>query len=174
MDRQLPDFSFRLMSLGFKFRDFFRPRGNILKEVGIKAGFQILDYGCGPGAYIVAVAELVGKEGKIYALDAYPLAVKMVQEIVSKKRLKNVVTILSDCQTGLPDNILDVVLMYDTLHSLNNANCVLDEIHRILKPDGVLSLTDHHMKEDAIVSRITDKALFKLLENRRYTYIFTK
>lgn len=174
MDKQLSNFGFRFMSLGFKLRDFFRPRENTLKEVEIKAGFQVLDYGCGPGAYITAAAELVGNKGKIYALDVHPLAVKMVQGIISRKRLKNVETILSDCKIGLPDNNLDVVLLYDTLHSLNNPNCVLDEIHRTLKPDGVLSLSDHHLKEDEIVSKVTGRGLFKLLGRGRNAYIFTK
>ncbi|MDP2720185.1 MAG: hypothetical protein U1D67_05650 [Dehalococcoidia bacterium] len=70
MARHLSDFGFRLMSLEFKLRDFVRPRDSILKEVGIKTGFKVLDYGCGPGAYVIAVAELVGGTGKIYALDA--------------------------------------------------------------------------------------------------------
>jgi ubiquinone/menaquinone biosynthesis C-methylase UbiE len=174
MDGQLSNLGFRFMSMGFKWRDFFRPRGNILREVGIKAGFQVLDYGCGPGGYVTAAADLVGNKGKIYALDAHPLAVKMVQDIVSRKGLQNVETILSDCRTRLPDSHLDVVLLYDTLHDLNDPNCVLDEIHRTLKPNGVLSLSDHHLKEGEIVSKVTGRGLFKLLEKGRNTYVFTK
>jgi ubiquinone/menaquinone biosynthesis C-methylase UbiE len=174
MGKHLSNFGFRLMSLGFKLRDFFRPRENILKEVGIKAGFQVLDYGCGPGAYVTAVAELVGKTGKIYALDAHPLGVKMVQSIALRKHLVNVETILSDCKTGLPDNSLDVVLLYDTLHDLGDPNCVLEELYRVLKPNGVLSVSDHHLKEAEIVSKVTNQGLFKLSRKGRKTYSFLK
>jgi ubiquinone/menaquinone biosynthesis C-methylase UbiE len=45
-----------------------------VKEVGIREGFSVLDFGCGPASYVKAVAELVGKSGKIYALDINPLA----------------------------------------------------------------------------------------------------
>lgn len=41
--RPQPNFDFRLMSLAFKVRDFIRPRMNILKETGIKAGFHVLE-----------------------------------------------------------------------------------------------------------------------------------
>jgi len=174
MGKHLSNFGFRLMSLGFKLRDFFRPRENILKEVGIKAGFQVLDYGCGPGAYVTAVAELVGKTGKIYALDAHPLGVKMVQSIALREHLVNVETILSDCKTGLPDNSLDVVLLYDTLHDLGDPNCVLEELYRVLKPNGVLSVSDHHLKEAEIVSKVTNQGLFKLSRKGRKTYSFLK
>ena len=49
MDRPMSNFDFKFMSVGYKFRDFFLPRINILEEVGIKQGFHVLDYGCGPG-----------------------------------------------------------------------------------------------------------------------------
>ena len=174
MDKPKPNLEFKLMALGFKFRDFFSPRMNILMEVGIKPGFHVLDYGCGPGSNISALAELVGSSGRIYALDIHPLAIKMVQGIAAKKQLTNVETVCSDCKTGLPDNSLDVVLLYDTLHALSDPNGVLDELHRILKPSGVLSFNDHHMEEDEIISGVTAGGLFKLLKKGKRVYNFSK
>ena len=45
------------MSFGYLFRDILFPQMAILKEVNIRAGFHILDYGCGTGSYIAAAAE---------------------------------------------------------------------------------------------------------------------
>ncbi|MFB0561909.1 MAG: class I SAM-dependent methyltransferase [Candidatus Lokiarchaeia archaeon] len=165
---------FKMIAFSFKFRDFFSPRKNILKEVGIKPGYHLLDYGCGPGSYILPAAELVGKSGKIYALDIHPLAAQAVQKISSKNRLTNVKTITSDCKTGLPDDSVDVVLLYDTFHALSDSNCVLKELHRVLKPGGILSFSDHHMNEDEIVSNITRNGLFKLSKKGEKTYNFQK
>ncbi len=162
MNKTMSNFHFKFMSFGYKFRDFFLPRKNILKEVGVKPGFHILDYGCGPGGYITAAEELVGKSGKVYALDIHPLAIQTVKNIASKKQLTNVETICSDYETGLADNSIDVVLLYDTFHDLSDPDGVLEELHRVLKPDGILSFSDHHMKENEIVSKITDKGLFKM------------
>lgn len=170
----MSNFDFKFMSVGYKFRDFFFPRKNILEEVGIKSGFHVLDYGCGPGSYIIPLAELVGESGKVYALDIHPLAVQRVQDIASKKQLANVETILSDCQTGLPDNTLDAVLLYDAFHHLSNPDLVLSELHRILKPDGALSFSDHHMKEKEIVAEVTKSRLFRLSRKGRRTYSFLK
>ncbi|NWF78311.1 MAG: class I SAM-dependent methyltransferase [Chloroflexi bacterium] len=174
MDKPMPNFHFKLMSLGFKFRDFFLPPKNILKEVGIKPGFRVLDYGCGPGSYIIPLAQLVGESGKIHALDIHPLAIQKVQDIASKKQLANVETILSGCKTGLLDNSLDVVLLYDTFHHLSDQDAVLEELHRVLKPDGILSFSDHHMKESEIVSKVTNSRLFRLLRKGQRTYTFLK
>lgn len=103
----MSNFGFKAMALLFKIRDFFKPRKDIVMEVGIKEGLHVLDYGCGSGSYIVAVSELVGKSGKVYALDIQPLAIEMVKKIVAKKQLTNVETILSDHKTGLRDNSTD-------------------------------------------------------------------
>jgi SAM-dependent methyltransferase len=89
MDKPMSNFHFKLMSLGFAFRDMFSPPKNILAEVGIEPGFVVLDYGCGTGSYSIAAAELVGRSGKVYSLDIHPLAVRRVQEVASKKRLTN-------------------------------------------------------------------------------------
>jgi ubiquinone/menaquinone biosynthesis C-methylase UbiE len=174
MDKPEPDLHFRAMSLTYKLRDFFLPRKNILGEVGIRQGFHVLDYGCGPGSYIVAAAELVGKSGEIYALDIHPVAIQMVQKIASKRQLTNVKTILSDCKTGLPNSSMDVVLLYDTFHNLGDPDGVLEELHRVLKPDGILSFSDHHMKENAILYQVTHRGLFKLHKKCKKTFSFLK
>jgi ubiquinone/menaquinone biosynthesis C-methylase UbiE len=174
MDKPMSNFDFQFMSVGYKFRDLRLSRINILKEVGVKPGFHVLDFGCGPGSYITPLAELVGESGKVYALDIHPLAIQRVQDIASKKRLANVETILSDCQTGLPDNTLDAVLLYDAFHHLSDPNGVLKELHRVLKPDGILSFGDHHMKENEIVAGLTNGGLFRLSRKGQRTYTFLK
>ncbi len=174
MDKPESKFNFKCMSSTFKVRDFFRPRKHILLEVGIKAGFYVLDYGCGPGSYTIPLAELVGKSGKVYALDIHPLAIERVQSIASKKGLTNVQTIRYSGSTELPDETMDVILLYDTLHDLSDPEGVLEELHRVLKPTGNLSFSDHHMKEDEILSQLTSRVLFRLSKKGKKTYSFLK
>lgn len=166
------DLHFKLMSFSYKFRDFFFPRKNVLKEVEIESGYHVLDYGCGPGSYSILVSELVGNKGKVYALDIHPLAIQRVKKRASKKGLTNIETILSDCATGLESNSVDVVLLYDVFHELSDPDGVLKELNRVLKPNGILSFSDHHMKESVIVSEVTNTGLFKLSEKGEKTYSF--
>ncbi|UCG83510.1 MAG: class I SAM-dependent methyltransferase [Dehalococcoidia bacterium] len=151
-----------------------RPRKDILMEAGLKPGFQVLDYGCGPGSYTVIAAELVGANGKVYALDIHPLAIKKVRELASRKRLENIETILSGCATGLEYNSVDVVLLYDVFHDLGNPEAVMLEIHRVLRPDGLVSFSDHHMDDGEIVSEVTKTGLFKLSTKGNKTHSFAK
>lgn len=161
------------MSFSFKIRDLRLPRENILKEVGIKPGFQVLDYGCGPGSYSIVAAKMVGNSGTVYALDIHPLAIEQVKRQASKERLDNIKTILSGRDTGLPDNSMDIVLLYDIVHNLGDPDSVLAELHRVLKPGGVISFSDHHMKEQDIIARMTG-GLFKLTKTGKRTYSFVK
>ena len=162
------------MALEFQIRDSRHPRAEILKEVGLKQGFRVLDYGCGPGGYVLPASKMIGETGKLYALDVLPIAIKMVKDIVAKNGLKNVETILSDCPTELPKESTDAVLLYDVFHDLEDKSAVLKEIHRVLKQDGVLSFSDHHLKEQGILLSVTDGELFKLLRKQEHTYTFVK
>jgi len=174
LDKPMSNLGFMMMGLFFKIRDLSRPRIDILKEAGIEPGFCVLDFGCGPGSYITPLIQLVGTSGEIYALDIHLLAIKKVQNMASQKGVENVITIQSDCATGLPDNCLDVVLLYDIFHDLSQPNDVLRELHRVLKPGGTLSFSDHHMKEQDILKRITDMGFFQLSAKGRMTYSFSK
>lgn len=117
---------------------------------------------------------MVGPSGKVYALDINPVAIEMVQHLISIKQLKNVETILTDYNTGLFGTSVDVVLFYDTFHALKEPELVMKELHRILKPDGILSFRDDYMKEEEIMERITRKRLFKLKKKGKKTYSFKK
>jgi ubiquinone/menaquinone biosynthesis C-methylase UbiE len=162
MEKPQSGLSFKVMSLVFKLRDLVRPRGNVLKEVGIKPGFQVLDFGCGPGGYILPLAQLVGESGKIFALDMNPAAILTVKSLAASHKLTNVQTILSDGATSLPDASIDVALLYDVLHHLKSPNDVLTELRRVLKHDGILSVSDHHLDEKEITSKISGAGLFRL------------
>ncbi len=174
MGQHSSNIHFKLMSLAFRFRDFFRPRMEILKEVGIQPGFRVLDFGCGPGSYIPHLVALAGLSGEIYALDRHPLAIRSIQKLASKKGLKNVKILQSDGSTGLPDNSLDIALLYDSFHEFHQPEAVLKELHRILKPGGILSFRDHHMKEEEFLPKLKKGNLFEFSKKGEKTYTFSK
>lgn len=166
--------AFHFMVVCFAVRDRLNPPRKALAEAGVQPGFHLLDYGCGPGGYSLAAAELVGPSGKVHALDINPLAVRRVKKLASRRRLGNIETICSDCATGLSDSSMDMVLLYDTCHELGNAGAVPAELHRILKPHARLSVSDHHMNEHDIISAITGDGLFEMSTRQQETYTFLR
>ncbi|MFX1336973.1 MAG: class I SAM-dependent methyltransferase [Promethearchaeota archaeon] len=165
---------FRFMSFFFKIRDIFKSPMIKIEKANIKQGNKVLDYGCGPGSFAIAAAEVVGSSGKVYAADINPLAIKKIKKATLKKGLSNIETILTDCNTGLGDNSIDVILCFDTIHNVDDKESLLKEFHRVLQPDSILALDDHHMEEDEIISKITEGGLFELSNKKENLYLFIK
>lgn len=133
-----------------------------LHRAGIEEGQTVLDFGCGPGHYAAGAARMVGEKGMVYALDIHPLAIKAVRGKALKGGLNNISTILSDRDTGLADETIDVVMLYDTIHAIGDTQALLSELHRVMKPRGVLSVWVEHTKIEDVVDTIQREGLFSL------------
>lgn len=151
----MSNLGFRFMSFYFRFRDYFSPPTKILKQVGIQAGSNVLDFGAGSGSYSIPAAQLVGPAGEVYAADIHPLAINEIRKKADMKKLKNLRTIVTDCETELPDASIDVVLLFYVLHDFKNPDSVIRELDRILKPNGIISVIDHKFDKDKAVSTIS-------------------
>ena len=108
----------------------------------VKEGQTFLDYGCGTGWFTIPAAKIVGMKGKVYALDCFSHQLEIVKEKSRKERLSNIETILSDSRTGLPDKCIDIVWMCDVFHEVEQRRAILEELHRILRREGVLAIYD--------------------------------
>jgi len=113
------------------------------KQFGlVEEGQYFLDFGCGTGDFTIPAARIVGKRGKVYALDCFPRQLKIVEEKARKAGLSNIETILSDNKTDLSDECIDIIWMCDAFHEINQKREVLEELHRVLKREGVLAIYD--------------------------------
>jgi ubiquinone/menaquinone biosynthesis C-methylase UbiE len=98
--------------------------------------------------------------GTVYALDIHPLAIAKVSKRAAKGNLANIKTILSDRDTGLPDESVDVILLYDTFHLVQDKQALLEELHRVLKPGGFLSADHMHTSRDDFLETMQAGDLF--------------
>ena len=170
--RPQSNFGFRLMSLIFHVRDWFHPPAKILQEAGVRSGMTILDLGCGPGSFSLVAATMVGPEGRVYALDIHPLAIRSVQGAAAKQGLDNVRTILGDDMSELGTQSIDLVLLYDVMHGIPEPRRTVEQVHRVLKPEGALSVSDHHLSEEVLLATITAGGYFQLTGHCAWTYGF--
>lgn len=126
----------------------------------VAEGQSFLDYGCGTGCFTIPAARIVGRKGKVYALDCFPRQLQIVEKRASKEGLNNIETILSDCKTGLPDECIDRVWMCDTFHEVSQKRMILEELHRVLRSEETLAIYDG--MRDEVLSYTT--GLFSLEE----------
>jgi len=119
-----------------------------LENMGVEEGHKVLDFGCGNGIYSIPAARVVGRRGKVYALDNERNAIRELTERAESEELNNII-IVEDMK-GIDDESIDAALLYDVLHYMdkNQRKEVYSEMHRILKTGGILSVYPKHNKHD--------------------------
>ena len=167
---RMPDMAFRMMALMFKIRDIFIHKDKVLDEFGISPGQSIVDYGCGPGSYIKRASNLVGPEGKVYAIDIHELAIEAVKKLIEKENLHNVTAlVVSNGRCPLEDNSIDLIYALDMFHMVSNPDAFLKELNRISKPDGILYIDNGHQARAKARTKINAAKSWEIVqENPRY------
>jgi len=128
---------------------------------------KVADYGCGPGSFTIPAAEIVGDGGRVYAIDIHPLAISSVRGRTSNKGLRNVEAILvRGYDTGIEASSIDRVLLIDTIHRIEDTGALCREIHRMLKPDGLLFMHKGHMPMSEQKEILTKTGLFRITESQ--------
>ncbi len=123
-----------------------------LKEIGLRSGQRVLDFGCRVGHYAIPAAKVVGDEGMVLAVDKEQHALNELEQKVRANNFKNVKIIKTSGQTTLDfeSESIEVVLCYDVLHYLEKGDRrkLYREAQRVLKQDGLLSVYPKHTMED--------------------------
>lgn len=163
----MPDFHFKCMMLLYKLTDFIRNPRRHIKKIPLQRGMVVVDYGCGPGRYTIPAAKLVGQEGKVFAVDIHPLAIKVVKEKAAGESLTNIEAILVDSyNTGIQSSSIDLIILLDTLHLINDHPTLFSELHRLLKQDGLIFMDSEHMKRSRAIEIVERTGLFTIVERR--------
>ena len=123
-----------------------QPPDKLIERSGIRQGMRVLEIGCGSGAYTTTVARAVGEKGKVYGLDIQP---KMLEQLSRKlarpenRDIKNIELIESSAyELPFEDNSLDLVYMITVLPEIPDQQRALQRIKRVLKPNGILAITE--------------------------------
>ena len=114
-----------------------------LQRIGIKSGQSVLDFGCGSGTYTIPVAKIVGKQGKVYALEKDKNALDDLMNKAELGHLRNIERMATsgELTIELPDKSVDITLLFDVFHryyvpQMSDRKRLLDEICRITKTEG--------------------------------------
>jgi ubiquinone/menaquinone biosynthesis C-methylase UbiE len=115
----------------------------LLARAGVRPGMRVLDAGCGPGRLTVPAARRVGPSGRVVALDVQPRMLAKLAARVEAERLENVELVQGGLGDGkLPVETFDAALLVTVLGEISDPAAALREIHRSLRPGGVLSVTE--------------------------------
>ena len=117
----------------------------IIDQLQISQDAHIADFGCGSGAYTLALAEKKS-QAKIYAIDIQKDMLERLHNIAEMKGIHNIHTIWGDIDnlkgSRLRDESIDFVILTNTLFQLEDRKTAILEVGRILKQAGRILVVD--------------------------------
>ena len=155
-----------------------RYMGPVLDRVGIQPGERVLELGPGPGAFTVEAARRIEPGGTLVAVDIQPKMVAAVEQKVREAGLTNVEThVASAYELPLEDESVDRAFLVTVLPEISDRQRALAELRRVLKPDGLLSITEEFLDPDYPLAQTTirwaEKAGFELAERYGNWWVYT-
>jgi SAM-dependent methyltransferase len=146
----------------------------VMNEIGIAEGKIVADVGAGDGYFTFQLADRVGQEGKVYASDIDDRALQVIRDRCKKEDIKNISVIQGKGDDPLlPEGALDLVLMVNVIHLVEDKDTFLNSIKRSLKPEGVLVIVQwdaEKMDPEAPGWDPENRALFTLRTNLGHIY----
>lgn len=132
---------------------------DLIKEIGINEGSAVLDVGCGTGRLALHVSKIVGPKGKVVGIDPAPLRIDLANKKVKDKSGANVSfkVGLAEDLSAFADNSFDAAYLCAVFHWIEDKKTVLNEIHRVVKPDGIVGLTTGDKDNPFTLKQITDQ-----------------
>jgi ubiquinone/menaquinone biosynthesis C-methylase UbiE len=114
----------------------------------LKAGMVVADIGAGSGYYSSRIARRVGPTGRVYATDIQPGMIEILERRVKNEGLTNVTPVLGAMDDPrLPAGAIDLAIMVDVYHELQQPQVFLQRLKPAFKPNGRLVLLEFR-KED--------------------------
>jgi SAM-dependent methyltransferase len=120
-----------------------------LDRVGIQPGERMLELGPGPGAFTIEAARRVEPGSSLVAVDIQSGMIAIVEKRVGEAGLTNVEThVASAHDLPLEDASVDRAFLVTVLPEIPGRQRALAELRRVLKPGGVLSITEEFLDPD--------------------------
>lgn len=141
----------------------------LLPPLKIKKGAAVVDMGAGSGYYTFRLADIVGSEGKVYAVDIQPEMLAIIKKRMNEKNLKNIELVRgTESDPKLPDNGIDLILMVDVYHEFAYPYEMTEAMVKSLKPGGRLVFVEFRLEDDNVpiklVHKMTEKQVRKEME----------
>ena len=156
----------------------------LIERIDLRENMRVLDVGCGPGRLTIPFAKHVGAGGEVVALDIQEKMLRKLSERVKDKNLANVRFISGGAGEGIlqEQNYFDRAILVTVLGEIPDKKSALKEIHKALKPAGILSVTevlpDPDFQRQGKVMRLATEAGFtfdkKYCNKLAFTMNFTK
>jgi SAM-dependent methyltransferase len=125
-----------VLELGLRNDVYRRPLVTALDRLGLREGWRCADVGAGGGDVTVALAELVGRDGRVYAIDSDPRARDEVARAAAAAGTAQVLAVTQAAEDlTLPEAVDLAFCRFLLLHVLDPV-AVLRRMAGVVRPGG--------------------------------------
>ena len=115
----------------------------------VNPGDTVIDLGCGGGFFTIALAEMVGENGWVIAVDLQKEMLNFTRDLATKKGVLERI-ILHQCKEdkiGLSDLKVDFVLAFYVVHEVPDRKTFLRQVSELLMPNAHFMMIEpkHHV-----------------------------
>lgn len=119
----------------------------IIDRIGFEENNKVAELGCGSfGYFVYPIARLVGKNGRVYAVDILKSSLEEIKRKAIQENLRQIETIWSNLEifkaAKINSNSLDVVLLINVLSQSDKKAEIIREGARLLKRNGKLVIIE--------------------------------
>ena len=119
--------------------------------LAVEEGQALCDLGCGNGYHTIPLAESIGAEGRMFAVDLQPQMLVMLEQRTEEAELDNVTFVEATIDDPkLPARSCDLVLMVDVYHELSHPVRVMQRVRRALKDGGEVVLVEFRAEDPEV------------------------
>jgi ubiquinone/menaquinone biosynthesis C-methylase UbiE len=119
----------------------------VVESLEIRPGSRVADIGAGDGYFIPYLADAVGPEGTVYAVEVDPEKVEALETRVREEGRRNVVVVSGEfADPLLPDAGVDLVFLVNTYHHIEDRPAYFSRLKADLREPGRVAIID--MRDD--------------------------
>ncbi|MET0066995.1 MAG: class I SAM-dependent methyltransferase [Candidatus Thiodiazotropha sp.] len=134
-----PKYAFTLL---IPLRNLFLSPAALIRRLALRDDQHVLEIGPGPGYFSVPVARKLSS-GRLVLLDIQAEMLSFARKRLARRELANVDFVLTDGEGfDLESGRFDRVFMVTVIGEVDNKTAYLREIHRVMKDDGILSISE--------------------------------
>ncbi len=126
----------RMLEFALRNDVYRRPLMTALDRLGLREGWRCVDVGAGGGDVTVALAEVVGRDGRVYAVDSDPHARDLVATAAAAASQGQVVAITQAGEELLLPEPVDLAFCRFVLMHVHDPAVVLGRMGAAVRPGG--------------------------------------
>ena len=115
----------------------------VLNHLGLQSGNIVADVGAGGGFFSLKFAEVVGKDGRVFAVDVNSDLLEFIRKTAREKGLDNLEFIPStESSLSLPENV-DLIFIRNVCHHIRSRTRYFNKLKKVLREDGRIAIIEY-------------------------------